>query len=92
MNILDAVKKVLGIKPTHLSVTDNNYINTDSTVVSPVIVVPKSVKTSIDHKHYTEEQLKLLSKLDIVELGAKLFGIDMSIRRKKEDLIEEFLL
>jgi hypothetical protein len=59
--------------------------------VEPVIVKPNNKKTTTVDA-ITQADLEKMSKQKIVNLGNEKFGIEMSMRRKKEDLIEEFLI
>ena len=99
MGLFDSIKKVLGLHKEKVVVNDtlvftakDRVLNNETTVtVEPVIVKPNNKKTTTVDA-ITQADLEKMSKQKIVNLGNEKLGIEMSMRRKKEDLIEEFLI
>lgn len=70
---------------------DADIIKNATETVNPLIVKPRLNKEPIV-SYYTIDNLKNMTKVEIINLALENSGIELSIRRKKEDLIEEFLL
>lgn len=67
---------------------DPREIRTEN-VTSELIITPKVPKTFVVE---TAHSLNQLTKQQIVELAQERFGVDLSIRQPKAQLIEEFLI
>jgi hypothetical protein len=99
MGLFDSIKKVLGLYKEEVAVNDTLVLtakdrvlnNKPAVATEPVIVKPNNKKTTTVDA-ITQADLEKMSKQKIVNLGNEKFGIEMSMRRKKEDLIEEFLI
>lgn len=99
MGLFDSIKKVLGLHKEEVAVSDtlvltakDRVLNNEPAVATePVVVKPKTEKKTTASL-ITQTDLEKMSKQEIVNLGNERFGIEMSMRRKKEDLIEEFLI
>jgi hypothetical protein len=99
MGLFDSIKKVLGLHKEEVAVSDtlvltakDRVLNNEPAVATePVVVKPKTTQKTTASL-ITQTDLEKMSKQAIVNLGNEKFGIEMSMRRKKEDLIEEFLI
>jgi hypothetical protein len=99
MGLLDSIKKVLGLHKEEVAVSNTLVLTAKDRVLSnepavatePVVVKPKTKQKASDSL-ITQADLEKMSKQEIVNLGNEKYGIEMSMRRKKEDLIEEFLI
>lgn len=59
-------------------------------VVKPLVIKPRITEQLAD-SFYTKDILKNMTKIEIIDLALEKYGIELSIRRKKEEIIEEFL-
>ena len=99
MGLFDSIKKVLGLHKEKVVVSDKLVItakdrvlnNEQAVATEPVIVKPKFGRKPAASS-ITQTDLEKMSKQEIVNLGNEKYGIEMSMRRKKEDLIQEFLI
>ncbi len=99
MGLFDSIKKVLGLSKSETITSDvlvltakDRVLNNEITVAVEPVVVKPTIKKTVSSNTITQSDLEKMSKQQIVDLGNEKFGIEMSMRRKKEDLIEEFLL
>jgi len=102
MGLFDSIKKMFGIneQSKHEGVVNDTLIltakervlNNENTVATEPLIIKPTTKKSNTTDLFTQSDLQKLSKQQLVELGNEKFGIEMSMRRKKEDLIEEFLI
>ena len=89
----DFIKSLLGVKPATKIV---------ETIVEPVIqetlkITEKNWKSkekpaTKDTKRYTKKQLNEMSKKQINELSKSALNVKLDGRRKKETLVEDFML
>lgn len=99
MGLFDSIKKVLGLHKEEVVVSDtlvltakDRVLNNEPAVATePVVVKPKFGRKPAASL-ITQTDLEKMSKQEIVNLGNEKYGTEMSMRRKKEDLIEEFLI
>ena len=86
------IKKLLGVVPTDEQETDKEAIEKVEKAerVKTVTVKPKEATTA-KPKRMTRKSLGTLTKLQIDELAAEMFGVELDRRKTKTAMIEEFM-
>lgn len=92
MKLLDTFKKIFGLDgAAHVLTHEQRILPKPVLTVEPVMVTPKAAPANT-MALYNEETLAKLSKNKISEVAAKELGIEISLRLKKEDMIETYLI
>lgn len=95
MKLVDTFKKIFGLEDKPYVLTHEQRILPKSTVeVEPVVVKPKKgthITTLPTLVLHNEKTLAKLSKDQIAEAAVAHLGVEISLRLKKEDMIDAYV-
>jgi hypothetical protein len=91
MKLLDTFKKIFGLEGLpHVITHEQRILPKPVLTVEPVMVTPKAAPAKPLVLH-NEKTLAKLSKNQIAEVAATELGVEISLRLKKEDMIDTYL-